>query len=165
MKNDTDEKTMFKKFDNFFYHEKDIILQPSETAFLKDYFTKKKGWLYIMVNEDHDFLKIGRTTKTPMKRAKSLSNTGVLTDYEVLFSIQSFNQVITEKELFAKLKKYRVQGEFFNCNPHIAITEMNKIIESESKRLSPHLNLELINLDFSLFEQAIKIHTANTHNL
>ena len=152
-----EEQNIFKKFDDFFYHKKDIILQKSDKDLLKKYFLKKKGWLYIMTNEDHDFLKIGRTTKTPMIRAKSLSNTGVLTDYEVSFSMPSFNQVMTEKELFTQLKKYRVSGEFFNCNLEFAIQSMNKVIQNENNRLKEFLDLDMINLDFSLFEQAIKL--------
>lgn len=152
-----DEKIIFKKFDDLFYGQQNIVLQPSDKEFLKSYFLKKKGWLYIMVNEDHDFLKIGRTTKSPMTRAKSLSNTGVLTDYEVFFSTPSFNQVITERELFASLKKYRVKGEFFNCNTDFAISAMHKVLHSENERLKQYLDLDMINLDFSLFDQAIKI--------
>lgn len=152
-----EESLIFKKFDDFYYNEKNIILQNTDQEHLKSYFFKKKGWLYIMANEDHNFLKIGRTTKTPMKRAKSLSNTGVLTDYEVLFSLPSLNQVITEKELFSRLKKYRVQGEFFNCNINTAIKEMNYVITHEKRRLEQYLDLDLINTDFNLFDQAIKI--------
>lgn len=149
------ENTIFKKIDALIYHEKPIILQSNEQEQFLNYFKKKKGWLYIMKNDDHDFLKIGRTTKTPLARAKSLSNTGVLTDYEVVFSQPSFNQVITEKELFVLLKKYRVQGEFFSCNLQHAIDSMNKVIMNEEKRLSKHFDIDLLKTDINLINSAI----------
>lgn len=150
------ETSIFKKLDDFLYHQKNIILQNSDKEYLLSYFQKKKGWLYIMVNEDHNFLKIGRTTKTPMVRSKTLSNTGVLSDYQVVFSLPSFNQIITEKELFAKLKKFRVQGEFFNCSQHHAIESMKLILQNEHNRLSQYMDLDLINLDINLLPNALK---------
>lgn len=77
-----------KLFDENFSYKISSVRELEE---LKKYFKKKKGWIYINKTEDNVYLKIGRTAKHPLERAKSLSSTGVLSAYEVLFSLPVFN--------------------------------------------------------------------------
>lgn len=127
---------------------------------LKQYFLKKMGWVYIAKTKDNQFLKIGRTKKNPLERAKTLSTTGVLNHYEILFSLPVFNQYIVEKNIHKKLKKYRVSKEFFSVNIDIAINAFQEEYENEKKLLSRFLDLDILGQDLDLIEYALK----NKHN-
>ena len=80
--------------ENFSYklHSRDVIP-------LKEYLIQKKGWIYIACSKNNDLLKIGRTSKNPHQRAKTLSSSGVLHDYDIFFSLQVYNQFIVEKKV------------------------------------------------------------------
>ena len=124
---------------------------------LISYFNKKNGWIYIAKSKDNTFLKIGRTSKTPMERAKTLSSTGVLNSYEIIFSVKVFNQFFVEKEIHNALKKFRISKEFFNTNIDNAIQIIDKAVKKEESILSNYFDIEIIKDDINLIPQSRKI--------
>lgn len=126
-----------------------------ETEDLKKYLKKKKGWIYIVKTEDNIYLKIGRTSKHPMERARSLSSTGVLSSYKVLFSLPVFNQFIVESKIHKRLKKYRISKEFFSVDINTAINTIEDECNKEIKNLSRFVNTDMIKEDLDLIEYAI----------
>lgn len=141
-----------KLFDDDFNYKISVI---RETEDLKKYFKKKQGWIYIVKTDDNVYLKIGRTAKHPMERAKSLSSTGVLSSYEVLFSLPVFNQFIVESRIHKRLKKYRISKEFFSVGIEIAIKTIEEECYKEKVMLERFLNTEIIKDDINLIEYAI----------
>lgn len=125
---------------------------------LLEYFQKKAGWVYIATSKDNNFLKIGRTGKDPMERAKTLSTTGVLNEYNIVFSLKVFNQFILEKNIHTSLKKYRVtqSKEFFNTSLSLAISAMEQEVVKEEKLLSEYFDLDMIKEDLNLLPYALK---------
>jgi hypothetical protein len=141
-----------KLFDENFSYKISSVRELEE---LKKYFKKKKGWIYINKTEDNVYLKIGRTAKHPLERAKSLSSTGVLSAYEVLFSLPVFNQFIVESKIHKRLKKYRVSKEFFSVDINTAINIIEEECNKEIKNLSRFINTDMIKEDLDLIEYAI----------
>jgi hypothetical protein len=143
-------------YDKLFDSKFTYILKPNESEKLIAYFNKKKGWVYIAFYKDNQLLKIGRTGKNPLERARSLSTVGVLNDYEILFSLPVFNQFIVESKVHHKLKKYRVTKEFFSVNKDVAIHALQKEYENERTILNRYVDVEMIDEDLNLLEYAIK---------
>lgn len=142
--------------DLIFNEKFNIPLQNKDIEPLKKYLIQKKGWVYIAKTKDNHLLKIGRTKKNPLERAKSLSSTGVLNDYEIIFALPVFNQFIIEKNIHKKLKKYRVLKEFFSVNLDLAIEVFEQEYKNEKSLLNRFLNVEMLEEDLELLEYAIK---------
>ncbi len=130
-------------------------LKAKDAPMLKEYLIKKAGWIYIAHSKNNDLLKIGRTSKNPLVRAKTLSSTGVLHDYEILFSLNVYNQFLVEKKVHQKLKKYRVSKEFFSVSKEAAIAVVQESYEVEKKMLSRFLDLNVIDSDIDLLDTSI----------
>lgn len=124
------------KFDALFDLKSNYQLHPVEIPELIKYLDKKKGWVYVAhspinnINGVSKFLKIGRTAKSPMERAKSLSPSGVAYEYNPLFSLGFLNSYVAETNIFNKLSKFRGEKEFFYVNLDMAVD----CIEEEYKR-------------------------------
>lgn len=132
-------------------------LQSKDIPELQAYLKKKDGWIYIAKSKDNKQLKIGRTGKNPMERAKTLSTTGVLNEYEIVFSAKVFNQYWAEKAVHNKLKNFRVKlsKEFFSVNEDVAINAFQVVCEEEAKLMSRFFNLDVLKADIDLLEHAI----------
>ncbi|EPP7234245.1 GIY-YIG nuclease family protein [Shigella flexneri] len=141
-----------KLFDDDFKYKISALREAED---LKKYFKKKMGWIYIVKTDDNVYLKIGRTAKHPMERAKSLSSTGVLSSYEVLFSLPVFNQFIVESKIHKKLKKYRISKEFFSVDINTAIKTIEEECHKEKIMLERFIDTEVIKNDINLIEYAI----------
>lgn len=142
-------------YDQLFNSKKTAYLQVNDVETLKNYLLKKQGWVYIAYSDNNTLLKIGRTGKNPLERAKSLSSTGVLYDYEILFALPVFNQFIVEKRVHQKLKKFRISKEFFAVNKDIAIAAIQAEYDKEIELLKRFINLDMISEDLDLLEHAL----------
>lgn len=141
------------------YDEKCVYrIQDKDTPELKQYLKKKQGWVYIAKSKDNAHLKIGRTGKSPMERAKTLSPAGVLNEYEILFSLKVFNQFWVEKSIHDKLKRFRVtiSKEFFSVNDEVAIKAFDATYQEEIKLLGRFFDTKMVSEDLDLLEYAIK---------
>lgn len=145
-------------FDKLYDEQCVYKIQDKDIPALKQYFQKKQGWVYIAKSKDNSQLKIGRTGKNPLIRAKTLSSAGVLNDYEIFFSLKVFNQFLAETSIHTKLKRFRSKAhkEFFMVNEHIAIEAFDATYKEEIKLLSRFLNTDMIKEDLDLLEYAIK---------
>lgn len=142
-------------YDILFDPKINLQIQQNELIDIKNYFIKKQGWIYIAKNKVYPQLKIGRTSHNPWVRAKTLSTSGVIDEYEILFSIQTFNQFILEKKIHNKLKKKRFKKEFFNISLEDAVSEINSHIIEEKIALRRYFRLELIEQDINLIDSSI----------
>lgn len=142
-------------YDNLFKEDFSYQLQQKDTEPLKKYLIQKQGWVYIAVSENNNLLKIGRTGKNPLERAKSLSTVGVFHDYDILFSLPVFNQFIVEAKVHQRLKKYRVSKEFFSVKEAIAIDALQKEYDIEIQLLKRFLNTDMVREDVQLVPYAL----------
>ncbi len=128
-------------------------LQKKDASSLIDYFKKKQGWVYIAKSKDNPYLKIGRTSKDPLIRAKTLSSTGVLNEYEIIFSLKFFNQLWGEKHIHNTLKKFRVNKEFFSVHQDVAFEVIYQTKTLEDELLGRFLKTDMIldDLDFIIY--------------
>lgn len=145
-----------KKYDKLFDEGFSFNLGEKDVEALKEYFKNKRGWVYIAKTKDNSFLKIGRTGKNPLERAKTLSSTGVLNSYEILFTLPFFNQFIGEKKVHSKLARFRVSKEFFSIKESVAIDIIQKEMMNEKKLLDNFIDTNLIAQDIELMSQALK---------
>lgn len=142
-------------YDNLFKDEFQYQLQQKDIEPLKKYLIQKQGWVYIAISENNNLLKIGRTGKNPLERAKSLSTVGVFHDYDILFSLPVFNQFLIEAKVHQRLKKYRISKEFFSVKESIAIEALQKEYDIESQLLKKFLNIDMIKEDIELLPYAL----------
>lgn len=152
----TSKKRIIVNYDRLFEENCHYQPQSKDIIALKDFFIKKQGWIYIAHSKNNNLLKIGRTGKNPLERAKSLSSTGVLYDYKILFSLKVFNQFWVEKKVHQKLKKFRISKEFFSVKEDLAIEIIQQIYEEEIKLLNRFFDTTMLNEDINLLEVAIK---------
>jgi outer membrane lipopolysaccharide assembly protein LptE/RlpB len=131
-------------------------LQPQDVTNLLSYLQKKSGWVYIAKTEDNPYLKIGRTSKDPLTRAKTLSSTGVLNEYEIIFSLKFFNHIWAEKIIHKTLQKFRVNKEFFSLNQDISFEVVYQTKTLEEELLGRFLNLHIIKEDLDLLPYALR---------
>lgn len=143
-------------YDKLFNDNCTYQLQQRDVATFQDYLLKKQGWVYIAQSKDNSLLKIGRTSKNPWERARTLSTTGVLNDYEIIFSLPVFNQFLVEASIHQKLKKFRVSKEFFSVNKEIAISAMEKECDRETIILQRFVDTEMLKEDINLLGYALK---------
>lgn len=142
-------------FDLLFNKEYKNTLSQKDAQALQEYLITKKGWIYIAQSKDNSLLKIGRTGKSPLQRAKSLSSTGVFNAYEIIFSLPFFNQYIAEKNIHLALKKFRRKKEFFIVNEDVAIDVIQKEYNQEKKLLKRFLDVAMLEEDINLVSFAI----------
>lgn len=98
-----------------------------------------KGYIYILINPSlqKNFLKIGRTTRTPDLRAEELSEgTGMPSEYVVVYERWVSNCEMVEALIHDKLKNCRITSirpdrnrEFFRLPVKEAIKIVDEIIE------------------------------------
>ena len=97
------------------------------------------GYVYILVNDSMPgLIKIGRTARDSLTRAKDLSNsTGIPTPFKVAFELSSAGYSQLEREMHNRLAKYRVASnrEFFRCS-------VDKAKEVLEELHAEHLNYE-----------------------
>ena len=75
--------------------------------------------------EKTDILKIGRTSKNPFIREKTLSSAGVIGSYRLLWVTEFVNVTWAESNIHRELKPFHVVKEFFK----IELLEVKKIFE------------------------------------
>ena len=99
-----------------------------------------KEYVYIMSNPSFDYLKIGRTRKEPLIRAKQLYTSGVPEPFVIEGIIDTSDCVTLETKIHNCIKEYRINNnrEFF----HIDYTDLKKILTKE-------LNLEITDYDIA----------------
>lgn len=67
-----------------------------------------EGFIYILTNPafKDGLLKIGKTTRTPSKRAREMSTTGVPAEFEVSFEIQTLDCDYAEALIHSRFSKH-----------------------------------------------------------
>ncbi|MEQ4209664.1 GIY-YIG nuclease family protein [Actinopolymorpha sp. B9G3] len=108
----------------------------------------KRGVLYVLSNPHMPGLvKIGRTTRDPLKRAREISRgTGVPADFEVMFDVIVSDIEAAERETHLALQSVRVSKsrEFFR----IAVRDAIKFVQDTATRFPVHgadaNNIELL---------------------
>jgi hypothetical protein len=88
-----------------------------------------EGFVYC-IRERGGHLKVGKTTKTPEKRLRALqtSNPKIL---ELCFAIRHKQYSSIETQIHEALKKYRVAGEWFNCEIEKVCQHFKNISDAE----------------------------------
>lgn len=150
-------------FDDLFDLKKSPQLYKVQAPELIEYLKAKQGWIYVShsaINEVGGVatkLKIGRTGKSAMQRAKSLSSTGVAEPYHVLFSLQFLNQFIAENMIKKKLNKYRGTKEFYYVNLDMAVDCIQEEYTRQKQALSRYMEYENVKDDLDVLEHYLKV--------
>lgn len=147
---------MIINFDILYNPKQFIQIRNEMHSNVADYFEKKSGFIYLATSKNNNLMKIGRTGKTPLARAESLSSTGVLYDYDILFSLPVLNQFWAESTVHQKLKKYRIDKEFFAVNRQFAIDMMESVYNLEEHLLKRYFDISQLKNDNKNIIQALK---------
>lgn len=121
-----------------------------------------EGYVYILTNSSFqdDYLKIGKTRKTPEERAKQLSSTtSVPTTFKVAYSHKFRDCNKAERNIHEKLSEYRINDdrEFFRCNLEIAIKAFNDLILENYKNNNEDLEkkIDILELEKKLNDKKL----------
>lgn len=120
------------------------MLNESKSRNFYDFVQTRKGYVYAMrPPEKTDILKIGRTSKNPFIREKTLSSAGVIGTYRLLWVTEFVNVTWAESSIHRELKPYHVTKEFFK----IELPDVKKIFESyenKEKEILRYLSRDLL---------------------
>ncbi len=104
------------KYSNFWQNGECIALSEVNALFF-NYVLSRRGWVYIAYNRGYPgVLKVGRTSKTPTQRMRTLSSAGVLEEYECLRSMKFVDSHWAEARIHELLGVTRVRKEFFQAS-------------------------------------------------
>lgn len=145
-------------FDDMFKENNNLLLNSNDIRELVDYFNRKSGWVYIAKTNDNPYLKIGRTSKNPLERAKTLSGAGVFDEFEILYSVRSMNASRLEASIHNELKNNRVKKEFFLISLDKAIDTLEKQKQKDDLLLGKFFNTKLIYESVDFLELAMNRH-------
>lgn len=144
-----------KKFKKI-YEGNDFFINSEDWDSFKEFLKINSGWVYIAKSDANNLLKIGKTSKNPIHRAKTLSPTGVLHDFEIVFALKVWNRHWVESNVHKKIKKHLIAKEFFSISLDSAIENIIKVVEEENIVLNKYIDLNIIKEDLELFIYAIK---------
>jgi hypothetical protein len=122
-----------------------------------------KGYVYILSDDTHPYLKIGRTTRTPEERIKELASTGSPGRLSIVDSILVDDCVAVESAIHMELNRHRVRSdrEFFDIAPNVAVAYLRTF--EKRTNINPPGNeealrcfLELTEPDFEVYPDALK---------
>lgn len=147
---------MMIDFDILYNNKEFIQIKPEMYNHIIDYFNKKSGSIYLAISKNNDFIKLGRTGKNPLERAETLSTTGVLHDFDIPFSLPVLNQFWAEAMVHKKLKKYRVNKEFFAVNRQFAIKIMTEVYELEEHLLKRYFKIDQLKNNYNDIHNYLK---------
>ncbi len=110
--------------------------------------TNQLGFIYIMSNPSFPYLlKIGKTTRTTIERAKEISSSsGVPTPFKIDYEIMTPSLDVAEKNILKQLDKYRhrKEREFFKLPLNQAIIiakeEIIRLLETDIGSLKSRLD-------------------------
>ena len=123
------------------------INKENKTLILKE---MQKSWGYVYIAKSlssPNLYKIGKTKKNPMERAKTLSNSGVVHDYQIVFSLDFFDCSLAECRAHQQLSKYRVKKEFFSISLEEAIKVLVKEHNNQKHILNKFIDTESFLID------------------
>jgi len=115
-----------------------------------------KGYVYILSDTTHPYLKIGRTTRIPEQRVRELNTTGMPGKLGLLDSILVNDCEMVEAEIHRTLAKYRVRSdrEFFDVPQAVAtayLQTFSKYSKAESLVTQEREEIERYISDIGLF--------------
>jgi hypothetical protein len=86
------------------------------------------GYVYILTDNTHPYIKIGRTTRTPEQRIQELSATGMPGKLKVFASVLVGDCAAVEAAMHKVLARHRVRPdrEFFDVDPEVAWAYLSK---------------------------------------
>jgi hypothetical protein len=112
-------------------------------------FKSKAGYVYVLTNPSYNgWHKVGRTQRTPYRRAKELSSAGVLTEFDIVYARFFWDCNKAESEIHKKLSKGQVDAkhkEFFNIN----INEIIYTVKHHENPYQSYLDYEYLPLLFN----------------
>jgi hypothetical protein len=122
----------------------DFIFCNQKSKMFYDFVQTRKGYVYAMRPPGRDdLLKIGRTSKNPFIREKTLSSAGVIGTYRLLWVAEFVNSTWAEANIHRELKPYHEIKEFFKVN----LVEVKKLFEKyelKEKDILQYLNRETL---------------------
>jgi len=136
----------------------DFILDSTKSKSFYDFVQKRRGYVYVITHPDkRGILKIGRTSKDPFVRAKSLCTAGVLGSFDVLWVAEYANSSWAEATIHKLLSDYHFEKEFYSINLDQAKEILNAITVKENKLLR-YFNIDdLFNLSYNEWLNGIDI--------
>jgi len=136
----------------------DFILDDSKSKIFYDFVQARKGYVYAIEHPDRrGLLKIGRTSKNPFVRAKSLGTAGILGNFNVLWVAEYANSSWAEATIHKLLSEYHFEKEFYSINLDQAKEVLNAITVKENKLLR-YFNIDdLFNLSYNEWLNGIDI--------
>jgi hypothetical protein len=91
--------------------------------------TTQRGWVYIIANDSYvgSRLKIGKTDRDPIDRARELVSTGTTGTFVVIYHALVDNPYGVEQQVHQRLWSFNVGGEWFEVCPDLAVQEIRTV--------------------------------------
>ena len=93
-----------------------FVLTDSKANAFYDFVQKRKGYVYAMQPPNSTLYKVGRTSKNPFLREKSLTTAGVIGEYRLKWCAEFANASWAEAEIHRILAPFNETKEFFTVS-------------------------------------------------
>lgn len=108
-----------------------------------EFVQKRKGYVYAMQPPNSDLYKVGRTSKNPFLREKSLTTAGVIGEYRLKWCAEFANASWAEAEIHKTLAEYHDTKEFFKAPLQVIMDAIEDQVEEENNLLK-HLQKDVL---------------------
>jgi hypothetical protein len=83
--------------------------------------TSSEGWVYLIVNDQTPLhVKIGKSDRDPIERARELVSTGTVGTFVVIYQAWVRDPYAVEQRVHRTLERHRKSGEWFEVCPNVA---------------------------------------------
>lgn len=135
-----------------------FVLYDHKAHSFYDFVQKRKGFLYVIEHPDRvGLLKLGRTSKDPFVRAKTLSTAGILGDFNVLWITEFANASWAEAQVHKSLSVFNEGKEFFRVSLSQAKEVFINLSNKEDKLLEGLQKDILLSKDYESWLSSLDI--------
>jgi hypothetical protein len=101
--------------------------------------TSSEGWVYLIVNDQMSrHVKIGKTDRDPIERARELVSTGTVGTFVVIYQAWVRDPYAVEQRVHRTLSRHRKDGEWFDVCPNVAKQEIHSAAgEVQFEKVTP----------------------------
>jgi hypothetical protein len=117
-----------------------VSFQPSDLRTRTPAMRSASSYVYV-IKDDHNNVKIGVTKNPPARLAQLRTGSSIKLDYAFL-APTSGDPYAIEQAAHAILDRYRLNGEWFDVSPELAISAVAGAAAKLGQSLSPHLRLQ-----------------------
>lgn len=136
-----------------------FVLSDSKAKAFYDFVQSRKGYVYIMQPPTSDLYKVGRTSKNPFVREKTLTTAGVIGEYRLKWCAEFANSSWAEAAIHTNLSTYHDTKEFFKAPLDVLKETLEQQVKIEDNLLKDLQKELLLTQSYEYWIATIDVNT------